>query len=238
MVLYTTVKQTQAYALQRIQLLTTMSNQAYIDSKINLAIRLVHTEPTSYVENNSNNQALSDMVSDVGLFSGLSAKRAKYGADLVYLFRPLYVNATGNCGLSYLEFASGSSANPAIAFGTMGDGNSVDVSGYYCGVNTFTHEIGHGLGLVHDRADALGYGATPYSYAWSDQGVFATIMSYQTPMLMLFSTPLLTTQCAGQPCGYPASDATRGSDQTSVVNETAPQVAKFMPTTITTPVLQ
>jgi hypothetical protein len=238
MVVYTTVLQTQAYALQRIQLLTVMSNQAYIDSKINLAIRLVHTEPTTYVENNSNNQALNDLSSDVGAFAGISAKRALYGADLVYLFRPLYVNATGNCGLSYLEFASASAANPAIGYGTMGDGNSVDVTGYYCGINTFTHEIGHGLGLVHDRADAFGYGATPYSYAWSDQGVFATIMSYQTPMLMLFSSPLLTTQCAGQACGYAASDATRSSDQTSVVNMTAPQVAQFMPTTTTTPVLQ
>ena len=238
MVLYTTVKQTQAYALQRLQLLTTMSNQAYVDSNINLAIRLVHTEPTTYEENNSNNQALSDLTNDAGAFAGTSAKRAQYGADLVYLFRPLYVNATGNCGLTYLEFANASNPSAAIGFGTMGDGNSVDVSGYYCGVNTFTHEIGHSLGLVHDRANAFGYGATPYSYAWSSQGTFATIMSYQTPMLMLFSTPLLTTQCAGQPCGYAASDAARASDQTSVVNLTAPQVAQFMPTTTTTPVLQ
>ncbi|WP_347987311.1 reprolysin-like metallopeptidase [Methylomonas sp. AM2-LC] len=237
MVYYTTVKQTQAYALQRLQLLTTMSNQAYVDSKINLALRLVHTEPTTYVENNSNNQALSDLTNDSGAFAGTSAKRAQYGADLVYLFRPLYVNATGNCGLTYLEFANASTPSAAIGFGTIGDGNSVDVGGYYCGVNTFTHEIGHSLGLVHDRANAFGYGATPYSYAWSQQGKFATIMSYQTPMLMLFSTPLLTTQCAGQPCGYAANDA-KASDQTTVVNMTAPKVAQFMPTTITTPVLQ
>jgi hypothetical protein len=92
--------------------------------------------------------------------------------------------------------------------------------------------------LVHDRADANGYGATPYSYAWSNEGVFATIMSYQTPMLMLFSTPLLTTQCAGQPCGYAATDATRSSDQSRVVNMTAPTIAAFEPTTTATPVLQ
>jgi hypothetical protein len=238
MVVYTTVAKTQAYMLQRIQLLTAMSNQAYIDSDINLAIRLVHTEPTSYTENNSNSQALMDLATGYGAFASIPAKRAQYGADLVYLFRPLYVNATGNCGLTYLEFASGSAANTALGYGTMGDGTGVDNANYYCGINTFTHEIGHSLGLVHDRADANGYGATPYSYAWSNEGVFATIMSYQTPMLMLFSTPLLTTQCAGQPCGYAATDATRSSDQSRVVNMTAPTIAAFEPTTTATPVLQ
>ena len=236
MVVYTTVGQTQAYAKQRISLLVTASNQAYIDSNINMTLRLVHTEATTYVENNSNSQALSDLSNGVGAFSTINSTRSQYGADLVFLFRPLYQKTAGSCGTTYVEFSDGQIPSANLGFGTIGDGNSVDGYGYYCAVNVFTHEIGHTLGLVHERANAPSMGATPSAYAWGVQGTFGTIMSYNTPVLMYFSTPTLTTQCAGQPCGYASTDS-RSSDQTSVVNFTAPIVANFFVSTTAIPVL-
>ncbi|MGD0958460.1 MAG: reprolysin-like metallopeptidase [Methylomonas sp.] len=228
MVVYTTAAYTQAYALQRIQLLVTASNQAYVDSDINMTLRLVHTQATSYVESNSNSQALSDLANGAGAFAGISQTRAQYGADVVFLFRPLYAKTAGSCGTTLLGFAGGQAGNPAIGYGTIGDGNSVDEPGYYCGSNSFTHEIGHSLGLVHDRPNANSPGVFPYAYAWGVNGAFGTIMSYDQPMLMYFSTPLLATQCAGQPCGYAQNNPTQSSDQTSSVNYTAPIVANFM----------
>ena len=240
MVVYTTAKQTADYAKQRISFLVTVSNQAYIDSQMNMKLRLVHTEPTGYVESTSNAQALFDLANDKLNFAGMSQKRMQYGADLVFLFRPLYANTAGSCGTTYVEMADGNAPEAWLGYGTIGDGNSVDeLTGYYCGGNTFTHEIGHSLGLVHDREYSPdGFGATPYSYAWGIEGLFATIMSYKQPVLMYFSTPLLPTQCNGLPCGYPDTDPARSSDQAKVVNATAPVIAGFMPETVAVPILQ
>ncbi|MGZ5009260.1 MAG: reprolysin-like metallopeptidase, partial [Methylobacter sp.] len=212
MVVYTTAAQTADYAKQRITLLVTASNQAYVDSGINMKLRLVYAEPTTYVDNNGNSQALSDLANDVGAFAGISQKRVQYGADLVFLFRPLYAQTSESCGTTYVEFAQSSPANKWLAYGTVSDGNSKDaLKNYYCGANTFTHEVGHSLGLVHDREYSSFTGVFGYSYAWGVQGMFGTIMSYKQPSLMYFSTPVLATKCAGQPCGYSETDAARSS---------------------------
>jgi len=237
-VLYTTTNQTAAYAKQRIKYLVDVSNQAYKDSGINMRLRLVHTRPTSYVENNANSQALADMALDRGAFAGTAALRRQYGADLVALFRPLYAKTAGSCGTAYVGFANGSSANAALGYGTIGDGYSKDaMSNYYCGANTFTHEIGHNLGNVHDREYSNVAGKFPYSYAWGSSNKFGTIMSYYGPSVMLFSTPKLATQCAGTPCGFPEGD-TKASDQVRTINYTAPFVAGYRPTTVSVPVIQ
>jgi hypothetical protein len=239
MVLYTTAGQTADYAKQRITLLVTASNQAYVDSNIKMKLRLVYTEPTPYIDNNSNLQALYDLAGDRGAFAGIAQKRVQYGADLVFLFRPLYAQTAGSCGTTYVEFAQGGTANKSLGYGTIGDGSSKDaLKNYYCAVNTFTHEIGHSLGLVHDRENSSFSGVFNYAYAWGVQGTFATIMSYKQPMLMYFSTPALATKCAGQPCGYAETDAARSSDQAKSVNYTAPIVANFMPTMLATPIIK
>jgi peptidyl-Asp metalloendopeptidase len=239
MVVYTTAGQSSDYAKQRISLLVTASNQAYIDSGINMTLRLVYTEPTTYVESNSNSQALDDLANSRSAFATIGQKRLQYGADLVFLFRPLYAQTAGSCGTTYVEFAGGKPANKWAGYGTIGDGNSVDAKkGYYCAINTFTHEIGHSLGLVHDREYSNFTGVFDYSYAWGIQGSFATIMSYKQPVLMYFSSPALTTKCAGQPCGYPETDNARSSDQSKSVNYTAPIIANFMSTTVSTPILK
>ncbi|MCQ8130403.1 reprolysin-like metallopeptidase [Methylomonas rivi] len=238
MVLYTTVNQTASYAKQRIQYLVDVSNQAYKDSGINMSLRLVHARSTHYVENNANSQALTDLASDAGAFAGTAALRNQYGADLVVLFRPLYAQTAGSCGTAYVGFANGGNANANLGFGTIGDGYSKDAkSNYYCGTNTFTHEIGHNLGNVHDREYSNFTGKFNYSYAWGISGKFGTIMSYYGPSVMLFSTPALSTQCAGSPCGFAEGDA-KASDQTKTINYTAPLVAGYRPNMVSVPVIQ
>jgi hypothetical protein len=95
------------------------------------------------------------------------------------LFRPLYAQTAGGCGTAYVGFANGSSGNSNYGYGAIGDGYSKDaLSNYYCGPNTFTHEIGHSLGNVHDREYSSFTGKFSYSYAWGIQNKFGTIMSY------------------------------------------------------------
>jgi len=238
MVLYTTAKQTTDYAKQRIKYLTDVSNQAYKDSGINMSLRLVHARPTSYVENNANSQALNDLANDRGAFAGTAALRNQYGADLVMLFRPLYAQTAGSCGTAYVGFANGGNGIANYGYGTIGDGYSKDVmSNYYCGANTFTHEIGHSLGNVHDREYSSFTGKFSYSYAWGIKNKFGTIMSYFGPSIMLFSSPNLATQCAGTPCGFAEGNA-KSSDQVRTINYTAPIVSNYKPTTVNAPVIQ
>ncbi|MBK8816262.1 MAG: hypothetical protein IPN42_12540 [Methylococcaceae bacterium] len=238
MVLYTTVKQTATYAKQRIKYLINLSNRAYQDSFINMRLRLVHTRATNYAERGSNSAALDDLANSRGAFSGVAALRNQYGADLVLLLRPYYASASNNCGIAFVGFFSGSGANPGSAFGAISDGTSREApTNYYCGISTFTHEVGHTLGNVHDRAFSGFPGKFPYSYAWGISNKFGTIMSYYGPSLMLFATPKLPTQCTGLPCGY-AEGSPTSSDQSRTINFTAPSVAKYKATKVTTPVIQ
>ncbi|MDD5581510.1 MAG: zinc-dependent metalloprotease family protein [Methylobacter sp.] len=240
MVLYTAVGQTADFAKQRIKYLVDVSNQAYKDSGIKMALRLVHTRSTTYIESNANSTALSDLAMDKGVFAGTANLRNQYGADLVMLFRPLYAATAGSCGTTYVGFANGGGGNAAYGYGTIGDGYSKDSkTGYYCAANTFTHEIGHSLGNVHDREYSTSFsGKFSYSYAWGINGKFGTIMSYYGPVILLFSTPTLSTQCAGTPCGFAETDASRSSDQVKTTNYTASLVASYRATSTTAPVIQ
>lgn len=238
MVLYTTVKQTATYAKQRIKYLVNVSNRAYQDSFINMRLRLVHTRPTAYTERGSNSLALADLAGAKGSFAGVPALRNQYGADLVLLLRPYYVNASKNCGIAYVGFSRGSGADAGSAFGVISDGKSREApTNYYCGLSTFTHEVGHILGTVHDRVYSGFPGKFSYSYAWGIDNKFGTIMSYYGPSVMLFATPKLPTQCVGLPCGY-AEGKPNSSDQTRTINFTGPYVAKYRATKVTTPVIQ
>jgi hypothetical protein len=227
MVLYTDKAQTADFATRRSRYLVDVSNQAYKDSGINMSLRLVHIRQTPYVENNANSQALNDLATDRGAFSGTASLRDQYGADLVMLLRPLYAQSAGGCGTAYVGFANGGDSFSNSGYSVVGDGYSKDsLSNYYCRTSTFAHEIGHNLGNVHDREYSSFQGKFAYSYAWGIGGKFGTIMSYYDPSVLLFSTPNLATQCAGTPCGF-AEGKANSSDQARTINFTAPIVANY-----------
>lgn len=205
------------------------ANLAFTNSFITtVEYRLVGTlQINNYPDTNPNVQALNDMATGVGPFNNLKQQRLDFGADIVVLIRPSYTTQL-SCGTSDQGFTNGGPGNRMIAFGTVSYGVSIDNHGMHCLRTAFAHELGHILGLMHDIPNSSGsQGAYPYSYGTGVKNVYGTIMSYQEPAIMFFSTPLLTTQCAGKPCGDPIT-----SDQQRSVLGTAKTVADYQTTSL------
>jgi hypothetical protein len=213
----------------RVNYLADLTNQAYLDSKINAKIRVVKLEAVDYPETGENAQALSDLTGGASPFERIQALREKVGADLVTLIRPFHASSQLGCGIAWVNGSGGTALNPSLGYSVVGDGIDQDGQLVYCGEHSLAHELGHNLGNVHDRQFSDAPGAFGYSYAWGVEGDFGTIMSYRRPTVLLFATPLLSASCHGQPCGYPEGDP-NASDNAATVNQTAPVVAGFQPT--------
>ena len=216
----------------RINYLTDLTNQAFLDSKINAKIRVVKIEAVDYNETGDNSEALSDLTNGTAPFDKIKALREKNGADLVTLIRPFHGSSQKGCGIAWVNGVNGGAISPFLGYSVASDGMDKDGQLVYCGEQTLAHELGHNLGNVHDRPFTDAAGAYPYSYAWGVDGSFGTIMSYRRPSLLVFATPLLGDACHGQPCGYPEGNP-NASDNTATINQIAPTVAGFLPTVIT-----
>ncbi len=217
----------------RLNYLVALANQAYADSKVNHRIRLVGTMAVDYSDTGPNSQVLDDLTnaSPSGPLAALRARRTAVGADLVSLIRP-YSDAGqgGFCGLAYLIGAGETpitAQSAAYGYSTLGDGADPG-SGAHCQDNNLAHELGHNMGLAHDKANAPQPGAFSYAYGWRrtlDSGSFSTIMAYSTggqERLPYFANPDITL-CNGNRCGDPTT-----ANQALALNQTMPEVASFM----------
>lgn len=218
--------------LTRMNYLIAVANKAYADSRVNYRVRLAGTMAVNYPDTGPNSQVLDDMTntSPSGPLAGLRARRAALGADLVNLIRPFTKTGQGGfCGLGYLigqnESAFTTQSAP-YGYSTAGDGED-PATNYYCEDTTLAHELGHNMGLAHDKADASAPGAYSYAYGWRQtlaSGSFSTIMAYSTgdqQPVPYFANPNITL-CNGNRCGDPTT-----ANQTLALNQTMPVVAAF-----------
>ena len=211
-----------------IDLMVAETNQAYATSGVNHRVALVERSEVTYVEPGDSDLDLDRLLepSD-GHLDEVHALRDRVGADLVHL---IVGEADDICGKAY---------RPGV----------FSLSKQDCGGLTFAHELGHNMGLRHDRYQVhqkQGGARSHPAYGYVNQRAFDagappssrwfTIMGYPTQCddagiscgrLTGFSSPRL--QADGDPLGIPyatgGSGVTGPADAVAVLNATGPAVA-------------
>lgn len=232
-------------AVTRLNFITEVANNGYINSQINARVRLVATVQVNYPDNTDNGDALEKLTGTRSVpvdpaFNGLRAAREQYGADLVSLVRKFSRPENNGCGIAWLNGSGqrGVSVSQAgngysvVSDGRVADGNTT----YFCSDDTLAHEMGHNMGAQHDRDTAsssgtLQYGAYPYAFGYKQGGSagFHTIMAYGDSGqrgYLVFSNPRISF-CGGQLCGV-ADNA----DNARALSQSIPIVAQFRATVV------
>ena len=150
---------TAASIRSKINLAITETNTAYSLSGVKVALNLVLAAYDDYVETD-------DMITTINALwakPSVLALREAYGADVVAMI----VGRGQHCGVSY--------------YGPIKE-NMYSVSHYTCatGYYTFGHEIGHNLGLNHDRgAENMCTDSVNNNYGYRDpEAEFRSILAY------------------------------------------------------------
>ena len=215
----------------RMQNLPALANQAYIDSGVDISLRLVGVIEIDAPDDSSNIDTLNAITNGSAPYNNVAWLRNVYGADLVSLVRPFSMAQGGLCGISWVGGSNGTSI--ALfrdqGYSVVSDGRD---GGYFCSGYTFAHELGHNMGNVHDRATVAqqdgNHGAYPYSFGYGLAGQFGTIMSYIDPEVGKFSNP--DKQCNGQTaCGIAETDTANSADNARSLNNTRRYVAAYTP---------
>jgi hypothetical protein len=199
------------------------TNEGYANSGVIQTIRLVHTAEVQYDESEGFEKALDRLANPKdGYMDEIPKLRDKYGADMV----SLWINNKADCGLAYLMTSSSpsfeSKAYSVVHFGCA--------TGYY----SFGHEMGHNQGCQHDRANAQGPGAFPYSYGLQQTAKgFRTIMAYNCDpscrRINNWSNP--DVQYNGIPTGIAITDPA-AADNVLTLNNTRKTAARWRNTVL------
>ena len=200
-----------------IDLFVAETNQAYANSRVTHRIRLVLREEVDYTEDGDSFIDLDRLKNDSdGYMDHVHELRDLYAADLVHIV----VGRGDVCGIAYLNRGESPAEDEASGFGF-----TVDL----CGGLVFAHELGHNMGLDHDRY-VVGVPAEGSHYGYLNQRMFeagapesarwGTIMAYPNQcwevggfdceQIGYFSNPELTY--IGDPMGVPADHPSTGVD--------------------------
>jgi peptidyl-Asp metalloendopeptidase len=164
--------------LSHLNTVIAQTNNTYANTQVPIQVRLVHAVEVQYDDSQSNmsySTALSALRSSSDkVMDEVHNLRNQYGADVVSLFVS-HPFVGGTVGMAYLMTSNPQNFSP-WAF-------SVVHQNYAGGTSlTFSHEVGHNLGLHHDADNG---GANGAFHAWSKgyqqktlSPTFRTIMAY------------------------------------------------------------
>ncbi len=225
-----------------VDLVIAESNQVYKNSGVNITLKLVAAEEVNYTETDDIDLDLTRFNnSSDGHMDGIHAIREQTRADISILMR-LKIGGVANRNASF--------KNPANA-GRF----AFAVSGTH--TITFVHEIGHLMGLRHDRyesgcEDSTCFSAFPYAYGYvnlrglvpgaPESARWKTIMAYNIlcadaagtdcPGVHFFSNPRrIYPDPGGDPLGVASTSTATGragpADAARALNNTRTSVANF-----------
>lgn len=167
------------------------SNKAYQNSGVNMAIRLVGIMALTQTENTFSSDLSALKSTSDGKWDTVHAERKRLGADLVSVVA-YYNSSTAGIGYVGSSFSTGFSITKTTAFKQF----------------SFTHELGHNMGLNHSD----GYE--------NSSGKFRTVMAYGTyTRIPRFSNPGLDYN------SY--ATGTSSNNSSKILNASAAKVATF-----------
>lgn len=247
---FATAQGSQSAAVTRLVFLIDVGNQAFTNSLIDGALRLVNSVQVSYTDSTTNEAALGELTGHNGTttvqvpasLTPIRTARDQYGADLAVLVRKFQTPENDGCGIAWLNGSDQTAINPAtdddFGYAVVSDGYDAGTDGYnyYCAAETLVHELGHLMGSAHDRDNSkkddgsLLYGRYPYSFGMKTteaNGNFYTIMAYgddNQNFYRTFSNPQVL-RCG--PAGNLACGVVDQTDNARSLNQTIPVVATF-----------
>jgi Metallo-peptidase family M12B Reprolysin-like/Domain of unknown function (DUF4214) len=224
----------------RLNTIVATLNDGLAQSQVNLTIRLVNATQVNYSDSTSVTQALADITrgSTNAIKSTIDSLRDQYTADLVSLVRP-YTRATHQfCGYAEILGINSPAYDSTRAFSVVSDGNDtggpVNGSTYFCPETTFAHEIGHNLGLEHDRINTSSNGATTFGRGYINTAAgFGTIMAAYNTRVARFSNPAIN--CNGVPCGISRTDTANSADSAGAILTTMDAIAGYRTAVVVDP---
>lgn len=205
----------------RLSQMVSDANNAYRDSAVNIHLRAIHIQQINYTDHSSNSDALRAMThGSIPVFQPIAQLRNDAKADLVVLVRSFQYPIQVSCGVAWMLGAYENARNihkqSHYGYSVVSVGQS---AGYVCSELAFTHELGHNMGLNHDKANAPERGAFAYSYGYLFPDGSGTVMAYGYPRIARFSSPIQL--CGRELCGMEDTDNARS------LNEIRQTIANF-----------
>ncbi len=230
-----------AGVLARVNNLVAQANTAYLNSEVAITLRLVATYRSNYSETTSDGTALDHITPSIPAFgrvvvtppelTAVAPLRDSSQADIVVLIRPFRRNAHVACGMANRNGTVGFDMAPyeGWAYAVFSEGLDLEAGNGTCPDTAFSHEIGHVMGMNHDRGSLLvdapnatvppvsyGYG---FGYGYNAPGcpsgychmpTHGDIMSiaYVNRLLPCYSHPGIRISPDGLSCGLSLSTGT------------------------------